>query len=256
MDIYYLTGKSNGYNKGNNTSQNCGLIIVVVLFVLFFIIIICGACWCSTKGNEAFTNILPKQNSRNNYNALYTSPDHNVKGSYIYTQPPGDTKAQKYGSSGQGTSGEFFPIQGIGAGIYMKNSSLDNLALPSPNTGKIGGQDNYTSKDYSSSWIGFNNYGYPFASQKGPEVESNRYTNSYTISSANERVCNSGQKCDNLKCEDWWPALKKGSHGFCTQGSDAMVSCKFKNVDSCKGQGGNRFLKDKMGSRWRRVLDT
>ena len=255
-------------NYSSDYGSDCGIIIlIVVLFLFLFIGIGCG-CWYYKYPEDFASLYLGNSPLESNlggrmYNALYTSPDHKSPGSYLYTQPPGDTKAQAYGRSGQGTGGEFLPLQGVGAGVYMKNSSVDNLALPSPNAGKIGGQPNYTKQRYSSRWVGFNGFGSPFDLQKGPDVKDENYSNSYTISGGNERVCNSGQKCDNLRCQDWWPTVKKGSHGFCTQGSDAMVPCKTenllgepnRNVNSCKGQGANRFLRDKMGARWKKVIN-
>lgn len=232
--------------------------IVAFVVVLLFIVVIfavAGGCWYAYAPESfAMPEELPMDanltgyntsgyNPMTGYNPLYTSPDLRDPGSFLYTQPPGDTSAQAYGGSGQGTSGEFLPLQGKGAGTFMKNSARSNLAAPSPDPGTIGGGRNYTTQTYSPSWIGFNNFGTPSAP-----------TNSYLLSGANERVCNSGQKCDALRAQDWWPRVQKGPKGFTTQGSDAMVPCHSRTVNDCFGEGGRRFLKDKMGARWKKVV--
>lgn len=176
----------------------------------------------------------------NNYNSLYTSPESG----YIYTQPPGDVRAQDFAGTGQGTSGEFFPIQGRAAGIFMKNSAYSNKTIPSLDPGIISGYPNYTGQTYNSSWIGFNDFGYPFS-------KSNGITDSYLVTGANERVLNSGQQ-GSLPVQDWLPKLAKDQYNFATQGSDAMVTCGSMNVNSCKG--GKRFLDDKMKPQWKKII--
>lgn len=229
------------------SDSDCCVIIFFVIFLLVLLSLI--GCGCK-KYYDTFANTSNEKSERN-YNALYTSPNQNIRGSYLYTQPPGDTAAQNFGRSGQGTSGEFFPIQGRAAGTFMKNSSLDNLAIPSSRSGKIGGQDNYTTQEFSSRWVGFNNFGSPFSLQRGPAVENENFSNSYLINGGNQRVNNSGQK-GKLPCQNWWPSVQRDSKGFCTQGSDAIVSCSSRNIDDC--QDGNRFLKEKNEARWRKVI--
>jgi hypothetical protein len=197
-------------------------------------------------------NPLTEVHPSHNYNALYTSPDDG----FLYTDPPGDPKAQAYGHSGEGTSGEFLPLQGLGAGVYMKNTATNNKILPSPNPGQIGGQPNYTTQKFSSRWNGFNDFGAPFDQQTGPETHNYNYTNSYLIDGANERVTNSGQKSSSTKCQSWYPALKKDNKGFCVQASDAMVECDQpnQNIWNCRGQGADRFVESKMQPRWEKVF--
>lgn len=191
------------------------------------------------------------------YNPLYVSPDYNMMGSFYYTAPMGDTQAQAAGDSGQGTSGGFLPLQGIGAGVMMKNSSNQNLSLSSPDPGTIGGYPNYTEQQFSSSWIGFNNFGTPFDTKKGPEISDQDYSNSYLINGANERVTNSGQKADQLQCQSWVPRVEKGSDGYCLQGSDATVECTTENgndnLSTCMQQGSVRFIENKMLPQWMKV---
>lgn len=238
----------------NYDSGEICFIVFIVLFLIILLVIIGGGCAYKYKNpSESFTNAVSGfLSGGQNYNALYTSPNSNHPGSFSYTQPPGDVKAQEYGRSGQGTNGGFLPLQGMSAGTFMLNSSTDNLALPSPNPGKIGGQANYTTQEFDSSWVGFNDFGFPFNKQKGPKVNDNNYSNSYTIDGANQRVSNPGQKSD-LPCENWWPTLKKGSHGYCTQGSDAMVPCKSRNINDCLGSGGLRFVESKLKPQWKKL---
>lgn len=235
-----------------SSGECCALVFFIIFIVILFSLFGVG---CS-RYYDTFTNINDSKESDlqgRDYNSLYTSPDLKSFGSYLYTQPPGDTKAQMYGRSGQGTSGEFFPIQGRAVGTFMKNSALNNLSLPSAQEGKIGGQPNYTGQEFSSAWNGFNNFGAPFSLQVGPATKDNNYSNSYLIDGSNERVGNPGQKTE-LACAYWWPFVKKGKHQYCTQGSDAMVPCKSRTIDKCGGQGGRRFLEDKNRPQWKKVI--
>lgn len=227
---------------------------VLIFFIVFFLLLLllggCGGgyyyyqsnrpCDCESKCKcaEQFTDTSSRLNT---YNGLYAN-------NFLYTQPPGDTRAQEFGSSGQGTLGEFLPLQGIGAGIHMKNSTKDNRIIEGPFGGVIGGQKSLENKPMSTRWIGFNNY---------PETEESKWeSNSYLISGFNERVCNPGQKCPDLPCADWWPTLHKDKDGFCVQASDSMVDCKSipKNIDTCVGQGAEDLIKYKNQSQWRHVL--
>lgn len=240
-----------------SNSDCCAVIFLIIFFILIIAMISCG---CAYRYNpEPFTSAfgmtpLGADLDGRPYNALYTSPDHSSPGSFMYTQPPGDVKAQKFGGSGQGTNGEFFPIQGRASGTFMGNSAMNNLALPSPDPGKIGGGNNYMKQQFSSRWNGFNNFGSPFSLQRGPAINEDNYSNSYLIDGGNQRVTNSGQK-GRLPCQDWWPTVKKGTHGFCTQDSDAMVPCNSRTIQSCKGQGGERFLKNQFRARWKKVIN-
>lgn len=236
------------------SNTDCCVIIFVIIF--FIIILSLIGCGCAYRYNpETFTNALKEINLDSRpYNALYTSPDHSSPGSFMYTQPPGDIVAQRYGGSGQGTNGSFFPIQGRAAGTFMKNSAINNLALPSNTIGRIGGGENYTQQQFSSRWNGFNNFGSPFSLQKGPAIDNDNYSNSYLIDGSNQRVMNSGQQ-GKLPAQQWWPTVKKGPHGFSTQDSDAMVPCSSRTITSCKGQGGERFVKNKFKPQWKKVVN-
>lgn len=237
--------------NGNDELLNGFLIF---LFVFFFFILLGGcctggyyyyqknrACNCNKSCNckEHFTDTK----RLNNYNALYTDK-------FLYTQPPGDVKAQEYGGSGQGTRGEFLPLQGIGAGIHMRNSTRENRVIDSPFGGVISGQTNMEDKPVSTRWIGFNNF--PYSEEESKDWASN----SYLLEGANERVCNPGQKCPELPCADWWPRLHKDQDGFCVQGSDSMVDCKGqnRNINTCQGQGGQMFVDYKNQDQWRHVV--
>lgn len=251
--IYTISNPMQNYSN----SDCCAIIFIIIFFIIMLSLIGCG---CAYRYNpDTFANtfgMTPKGINLDSrpYNALYTSPDYSSPGSFMYTQPPGDTNAQQYGRSGQGTNGEFFPIQGRAAGTFMQNSAQNNLTLPSSNVGKIGGGENYTKQQFSSRWNGFNNFGSPFSLQRGPAIENDKYSNSYLIDGANQRVLNSGQK-GNLPAQQWWPTVKKGSHGFCTQDSDAMVPCSSRTISSCKGQGGERFVKNKFRPQWKKVIN-
>lgn len=217
----------------------------IVFFVIFFLLLLAFfGIGCSRWYVDNFANTTTQNLHGRDYNPLYTSPDLNTFGSYRYTQPPGDVAAQNYGRSGQGTSGEFFPLQGRASGTFMKNSALNGLSLPSANNGTIGGQPNYTQQEYTPSWFGYNNFGSPIGN----------LSNSYLIDGSNQRVSNPGQKT-NLECPNWWPLVSKGSHQFCTQGSDAMVPCKSRTIGKCKGSGGRRFLKSKNTPQWKKVVN-
>lgn len=235
--------------------------IVIIFFILLLILLFAGGCGGSyyvyqkSKGScacenssdhkkESFIGRSSEDDIESNYNALYTD-------TYQYTQPQGDVNAQQYARSGQGTEGSFLPLQGVGAGIHMKNSTNENQVIPSPFKGVIGGQPNLTEKEYSTRWIGFNNFGYPF------EEKPEEISNSYSISAANQRVCNSGQKCPNLPCQDWWPSVSR-TNEFCTQGSDAMVECNTvpQNINTCKGKGGTRFEISQNTPQWKKVMQS
>jgi hypothetical protein len=147
------------------------------------------------------------------YNALYTNR-------YQYTQPPGDVKAQQYAGSGEGTKGAYFPLQGVGAGVHMMNSTPDNSTKQSMFPGIISGGPNIEKKPITTDWIGFNSFPY----SQMPENAQNVY-NSYLITGANERVCNPGQTCPGLSCATFWPENTKRGKGAatCLQNSDLLL---------------------------------
>lgn len=244
--------------------SDCAGIFFIVFFIIIIILIISFGCW-KYCNNEQFESIMNNISTDSGllYNPLYTSPNIISPGSFIYTQPQGDTNAANYGKAIQGTSGSFLPLQGRAAGVFMKNSGNDNTALPSKDKGNIGGYPNYTDQVQTSRvTAGFNNFGAPFEMEKGPQLEDKDYSNSYLIDGANQRTCNSGQKCPNLPAQDWWPTIKKGNSGFATQASDAMVECEMdsptgmgsKSIQECKGKGAERFLKSKYEPRWLSVF--
>ena len=161
------------------------------------------------------------------YNPLYTNR-------YQYTQPPGDVRAQVYGGVGQGTRGSYFPLQGIGAGIHMARSTMDNQIKKPIFPGKIGGAPNYEDKPMTTEWIGFNSF---------PETNSNRITNSYLITGANQRVCNPGQQCPgNMPCSKFWPGAEKAKGNYCLQASDLLLV------------NPNKFTRIKQEPQYERVL--
>jgi hypothetical protein len=185
-----------------------------------------------------------------NYNANYTSPNLNMQGSFLYTQPIGDIRAQAYGGSGQGTSGGFLPLQGSGAATFMKNSNPDNLATMSIDSGIIGGQNNYTGKLFTTEMNGFNSFGYPFSNNIGAQIYDENYSNSYLINGGNERVRNPGESVKenkSLKCGDWWPEVTGDE---CTSGNSDLNDCKQGIVDKCI-----TFIKSKMTPEWKKVMD-
>jgi len=199
------------------------------------------------RGVEGFQ--VPQMPGSLNYNANYTSPDLNMNGSFLYTQPPGDVRAQEFGRSGQGTSGSFFPIQGNGAPTFMKNSAPNNLAIPSPDPGRIGGQDNYTTKFFTTGLNGFQNFGSPFAFQGGPQIFDDNYSNSYLINGGNQRVRNPGESRNAnqaLECGSWWPSVG-GSN--CVNGNSDLPACNEGNLEKCA-----RFIKEKMTPEWMKVV--
>ncbi len=234
---------------GNNQSNNemdfdCGGAVLFIVLFFFLIIIIAGGCggyyYHNNCGCDSFENLSPiKTDTRKNYNALYTKD-------FMYTQPPGDVMAQSFSKSGQGTRGEFLPLQGIGAQTYMKNSAQNNHILPTANTGKIGGQPNYTDKDETTAWIGFQNF--PHA------PDSSFQSNSYLIQGANERACNPGQRCNNLPSPNWWPMVKKDNKGFDVQGSDLLVTCDSPNkgINNCRE--GKAFVRYKNMPEYKKVF--
>lgn len=244
--------------------EDCAGAVCITIFVILVIIIIVWGCmkYCKSSSLEQFASQANKavQNMVSSgilYNPLYTSPDIRSPGSFVYTQPQGDTDAMEYANNGEGTSGSFFPLQGRASGVFMKNSSKDNLALPSKDVGNIGGYPNYTDQIQTSRiTAGFNDFGSPFQETKGPQISDKDFSNSYLIDGANRRVCNSGQRCPNLPAQDWWPTVKKGKDGFVTQASDAMVECSAnpKSIENCKGQGSERFLRSKFEPRWKSVF--
>lgn len=253
--------------SNNESTQNiCSiLLLVIVLIALVSLISWGGWRYCNTNYNSidnfadnvknSVKSILKNENEGILYNPLYSSPDLKDTGSFLYTQPPGDVTASDYAKTIQGTSGEFLPLQGRHAGVFMKNSSQENAAMLSEDLGTIGGFPNYTEKLQTSAVnAGFNDFGSPFQSNTGAQLSNEDYSNSYTINGANERVCNPGQKCNGLESQDWWPIIKKGKSGFSTQASDSMVECDGNTIEECMDQGGSRFLKSKMEPRWKSVF--
>lgn len=227
--------------------ETCEDPIVIILIVVFLFLILAAGCGggyyytqCKCNDDELFTNLNQMPSKESRYNALYTDK-------YLYTQPPGDVQAQKFASSGQGTRGGFLPLQGIGAQTYMKNTVSNNHIKPTANTGKIGGQPNFTDKDATTSWIGFQNFPYP---------DDNTFqSNSYLIEGANERVCNPGQRCESLPSPDWWPIVKKDNKGFSVQGSDLLVTCTKpdKGINNCAE--GDKFVRYKNEPEYKKVLN-
>jgi hypothetical protein len=225
------------------------LIFFIVLVAVVYVFVIYDDD--NKKKTETFAEteqvpMVRKQPKVNLYNPMYTSPDVRSPGSFFYTQPPGDVEAQNYAGSGQGTNGEFFPIQGRAAGVFMKNASDDNIALPSINTGLIGGFPNYNGKDETTAWIGFNNFGYPF------NVKPNMTSNSYLLQGANKRVADPGRKADGLDCPNGWPVVEKGENDVCTISNDAIKMCEG-DIENC-GEAGQRFLKYKTEPQWKKVM--
>lgn len=247
--------------ESNYTNNECFAIFLLVLFIIIIIAILSTSCYkyygyrqtCIQNEKETFSSFNPKPKDykiTDNYNALYTSPVDGI----LYTQPPGDVAAQEYAGTNQGTSGEFFPLQGRAAGTFMKNSSMENLALPSQNAGIIGGGANYMEQDMASNWIGFNNFGSPFQGKTGPAVNTDDYSDSYLIDGSNKRVLNSGQQ-GLLPAQNWWPKVKKNDKGYALQTSDAMVTCNTDphSIESCK-QAGQEYLKFKFEPEYAKVL--
>jgi len=207
---------------GNNSSDALAITIIVIIIIL----IVAGGCaggyykyrmnscdcgTCDHCSKEQFVNGPPGGLPLNKYNALYTDKIR-------YTQPMGDLGAQRAAGSGQGTEGNFIPIQGIGAGAHMKSSDQENRVIPGPYPGKIGGQANITLEEMSTRWIGFNNFGLPFDTLGDKDHTSD----SYLIEGANQRVSNPGQNAQ-LPCPGWWPTVKK-SGDYCIQSSDIMLT--------------------------------
>ena len=239
-----------------NSECSSGAIIGIILLIILVFLIIGGCCWKYCGGEyEGFKTIESSENVENMarsgilYNPLYNSPNLMSPGSFIYTQPMGDTDASEYAMTSQGTSGGFLPLQGRAAGVFMKNSSNDNTALPSKDIGNIGGYPNYTKQAQTSTMTaGFNDFGAPFQGRDGSTNKD--FSNSYLIDGANRRVCNSGQKCPNLQSQDWWPNVKKGDDGYTLQASDSLVLCGSGDIQNCKGKGLDRFLKSKFSPQW------
>lgn len=228
---------------------------ILIFFLVFFLLFIIIGCGCgggyyyhNYHCKDNFEDFELKQGTQNipnvdhSYNALYTDKFH-------YTEPPGDVAAQEYAGSGQGTRGEFLPLQGLQAGTFMKNSAENNRALPSRNTGIIGGQANYTTKDMTDAWIGFNNFPLP----PGDPKEA---SNSYLIESANARVCSPGQRCNNLPAPEWYPVIKKDNKGFAVQGSDLLVTCTAPNKSITTCEEGQRFVRYKNEPEYRKVMNS
>lgn len=232
-------------DENNSSNAFEGFLFLFVFFIILLIIF--GGCGggyyyyqCKKKGEsgkqckceETFED-MPLEES--------TNPLYNT--GFLYTQPSGDVMAQYHGQSGQGTDGEYLPLQGQQAGTFMKNSSVSNGILPTPNNGEIGGYPNYTTKNFDLSWIGFQNF------PGSPE------TNSYLIQGANERVCNPGQKCDNLSSPNWWPTVKKDNKGYAVQGSDLLATCSSAtpNINTC--EEGRAFTQFKNEDQYKKVLN-
>jgi hypothetical protein len=240
--------------------MDCTETILVVLGVIIFLALLGGICKCAmpegvegfqaTKGISSPKKVQEMAQQGILYNPLYTSPDIRSPGSFIYTQPMGDVDASAYASASEGTSGGFLPLQGRAAGVFMKNSSAENLALPSKDIGNIGGFPNYTGNTQTSRMTaGFNDIGAPF--QDSPGIEDKDFSNSYLLDGANRRVCNSGQKCPNLPAQDWWPTVKKEPNGFALQASDAMVF----NDPNDPEPGIQRFLRSKFTPQWKSIFN-
>lgn len=232
--------------------QDCAGKVCISLFVLFVVFIIIWALykWCNREKNttppkkETFASESKKGGL---YNPLYTSPHIEQPGSFVYTQPMGDTDAADYARAIQGTSGDFLPLQGRASGVFMKNSSNSNMVLPTTNGGIIGGYPNLTEETMTQAIdAGFNNFGAPLQNTR------DGYSNSYLLDGSNQRVCNSGQKCDNLEPQDWWPTVRKGPGGFALQASDSLVPCGGK-IKDCSGS--KRFLRSKFEPRWKSVFN-
>lgn len=249
MDVTYarILEELHGYQPTPDNVNVCKIIGIVLL--VFFIILVIGTIIYNCGNGSKYDTFANTVNGGKSilYNPLYTSPDIRDQGSFVYTQPMGDTDAGKHASTIQGTSGSFLPIQGRASGVFMKNSSQDNLSLPSKDIGNVGGYPNYTDQaETSRVAAGFNSFGHPF------ETNPNEYSNSYLLDGANRRVCNSGQKCPNLPAQDWWPTLEKDSEGFAVQASDALVNCRSKSISGCKDK--KRFLASKFQPRWKSVF--
>lgn len=230
-----------GNQQSNDNGECNNEIIIIIVFLLILLLLGCGCggyYYCNRS--DPFENLSPiKTDTRKNYNALYTKD-------FMYTQPMGDTKAQEKANSGQGTQGGFLPLQGIGAQTYMKNTERNNHILPSPNTGKIGGQPNYTNKDETTAWIGFQNFPH--------DPSSSFISNSYLLQGSNERVCNPGQKCDDLPSPEWWPVIKKNNKGYSVQGSDLLATCDSddKGINTCRE--GKAFANYKNEPQYKKVF--
>lgn len=241
----------------NNNDGGFSIFVFFLLF-LFLILLIGGSCTggyyyyqkynsspyqncscCENSKIDHFADVRPNNNPESDYNALYTNK-------YVYTQPMGDTKAQAHGNSGQGTKGEFLPLQGKGAPIHMMRSTKENRVIKGPFDGVLGGQSNLEMKKMTPRWLGFNSFPYQ-------DENSQWQSDSYLITGANERVCNPGQKCENLPCPDWWPHLTK-KDGYCVQDSDLLVNCKGenRNINTCDSK---KFVEAKNESQWRKVMN-
>ena len=193
---------------------------------------------------EAFGNVKGNKNrgaGAELSNPLYTSDNIRAPGAVLYTQPPGDVKAQEFAGSGAGTNGEYMPLQGRAAGLFMRNSTTDGMALGSNSTGRIGGYPNYVGEDAALDWIGFNDFGTP-----------KRPTNSYLIQGANERVANPGSKSDGLQCPDTWPQTFATPSGYCLQGSDLLATCDGSQISDCPDS--KAYLAFKNASQWQKVM--
>lgn len=207
------------------------VIVVLILLILSFLVFV------KFYKKESFAN----ENKKGFYRK--TNPLYNT--GILYTQPPGDVKAQKQAGVGQGTDGSYFPLQGNGAQIMMLNSDDQNQMIPSKNDGSIGGYPNYTDKILTSWMNGFNNFGKPFIKHKSA-TKNTDYSNSYLIDGSNERVENPGQD-GHLKCQDWWPKLNRNSQGVCTTDNSSIATCK--NALSCGDT--QRFIESKMNPQWK-----
>lgn len=209
--------------------------VAIVMVVLITI------CCLFSFNKEMFTSEQTQLDTSKLYNPLYTSPDLREQGSYLYMQPPGDVEAQKYAGSGQGTSGEFLPLQGKGAGVFMKNSTRDNHTAGSPYSGMVGGYPNYTGRSYDSSWIGFNNFG----------LTDKSTDQSYLLQGANTRVANPGQP-SNLPCPQWLPNVSKIGD-VCTQNSDAIAAtCGVSG--KCPPSSIQRYVAWKNMPEWKKIM--
>ena len=115
----------------------------------------------------------------------------------------------------------------------------------------VGGHHNYTTKMFTSGMNAFQNFGSPFAFQKGPQIYDENYSNSYLIDGGNQRVRNPGESKQgnaSLECGSWWPSVG-GSN--CVNGNSELAGCNEGVMDKCA-----RFVNEKMKPGWVKVMET